>query len=123
MTLTPSEALAFAAILLTIVIAWRSEAATSSAARLLQVKESATQRAESQAAVAALNSAVAEIKIAIAHLDKIPVMESQIKTVLDVVAGHGSRLETVWLKLFSHDKHIAVLRESRPGSSPDLSGE
>lgn len=120
MTLTASEALALAAILVTVMIAWRSETSTAAKARLQQAAEAATQRAESSAAIAALNAAVAEIKVAVAHLDKIPVMENELARLTDIVHEHSQRLHTAWQKLFSHDKHLAVV-QVRQGSSPDLS--
>ena len=46
-------------------------------------------------------------------LAQIPLLQRDLDTVKDTLKTATSRIEELWRKVFSHDKHIAVLRSSQ----------
>jgi hypothetical protein len=63
-----------------------------------------------------LSTAVADWKKDREKLDKVPLTEQRVDQLEDVVAILSTKQETIWTKVFSHDKHLAVAeaRRSRP---------
>lgn len=66
---------------------------------------------------------LAKQELRLERLEKIPVLERDVAALKEDLSEQRSRVATVWTKLFSHDKHIAVTRAQIRASSPDLSRE
>jgi hypothetical protein len=73
-------------------------------------------------ALAELRATVAELKAGLEHVRDYPVLRQRVETLEDVVRSSlTSKVESLWAKVFSLDKHFAVkeARESRPDFSPE----
>ena len=68
-------------------------------------------------ALEAVRSSITKIELGLSRLEMIPVHENRIGQLEQLVAHLGEKVETLWRKLFSVDKHVAVLRHQ---SKPDL---
>ena len=85
------------------------------------VWKGATIAGEMHAGLAELRATVAELKEGLKQLAEVPVLRIRVTTLENITSTLTSKYEAVHLKLFSHDKHIAVHSERiRAGSSPDL---
>jgi hypothetical protein len=63
-------------------------------------------------AITELRASVAKIEIGLVQLAEIPLLKQRVELIESVVNRDvREKLQTVWLKVFSHDKHIAVVRE------------
>ena len=86
------------------------------------VWKGATIAGEMHAGLAELRATVAELKDGLKQLAEVPVLRRRVETLETVATATVSKVEDLWRKAFSTDKHLAVLQAQRSGSSPDLKG-
>lgn len=87
------------------------------------VWKGATIAGEMNAGLSELRVAVMELREGLKQLQKIPLLEQRVGQIETIQTQMISRIATMWDKLFSLDKHIAIQTAVRRASSPDLSGE
>jgi len=77
-----------------------------------------SERTQMSAEITDMKRAIAELRAALERLDKIPLHELKIAQLEKVVDSQQKQIATLWHKVFSLDKHTAVLRAT---SEHDLS--
>jgi C4-dicarboxylate-specific signal transduction histidine kinase len=96
-----------------IAVTWRAAAHATTQATLTTTM---------QTMIAELKLAIENLREDLKQLKAIPLLEQRISTLEKLHDSLSHKVSSVWQKLFSHDRHIAVVAErQRPGSSPDLS--
>lgn len=71
-------------------------------------------------ALAELKTAIAEMKISLVDLHKIPMIEQRVAQLEDIVSKqHSSKISVLWDKIMSLNTHVAVIQE-RTGSRPNF---
>lgn len=93
--------IAFGQLLIIAGLIWRGSAV------ITELKEAIRHEREAREL---LSSALEKVQVALAALNAVPMHELRIKTLEDAVAGLAHRLDSVWRKVFSLDKHVAVVR-------------
>ena len=93
--------IAFGQLIVIAGLIWKGSAV------ITELKEAIKHEREARTLLA---SALEKVQIGLAALNTVPLHELRIKTLEDALGATSHRLDSVWRKVFSLDRHVAVVR-------------